>query len=1189
MNTLHLLVRVLIRESHFKNSVADALRVHDDHCPIWVAGWLFLLLAGSSVAGERQWIDHTQLQLPVGFQASVYADDELAHDIFCMTTDSKGRIVVSGPGYIRILEDPDQDGKADSYLTFAENVEDGAQGMVFDGDDLLCIAGPGLVRYVDRNRDGLADAPPQMMLKLATGGEHNAHAIHRGPDGWWYLITGNTAGISGAYATLPTSPVKHPYAGVVLRLNPALSGGEIFADGVRNAYDFDFTATGELLLYDSDTERDVSLPSYRPTRIFHAIPGSHQGWITDTWKDPDYGFDISPVVGETGRGSPTGVVTYRHHLFPQTYHNCVFAMDWTFGRIWAVHLKPQGSSYQSEVELFAQAVGNFGFAPTGGLIGKDGALYVCVGGRGTRGCVYRIAPEKTEKELAFELPLSEIVENTHELNISEDLIKTDTSVVEQSLTSQSVTVVSNQLVASDSSSENTNLHRYPQEFFRVVDAPQPLSSWSRNDWLPFALLLNEQIFITAIRDTQLTDAQRIRSLEILTELYSGPDVDLLTRLSADPSASLRARAAWSIGRSMPGSPRHDLLKPYLDDRDAWVARSAWETLVGSEPSELAEYLTEMSSAINHEDRHVRLLVTRLAARLPEAAFRELATKAVKGGWTAAIHVALIYSVRSQKVNAYALNIASQILRNPDFKSQHLDAVLLIQSAVGSVGPAAGVLPGFEGYTPLLSLASAERELDPVRILLEEQFPTEDPLVNHEMVRTLAMLSTYSPQVVTKLLDQITQESNPTEDIHILTAMARIPAERDLDQLTRTAQAMLNIREKLDQAGSLVDTHFEDRMMEIYEAHVKIAPSMPAVMVQDEDFGWPDHVRFLSQINPDDLEAAMMKFVEKLERDPDNYPWTEDAVFVLAQTGDPEILEMIRGLADRSSLRAAVLMSLAEYADPQDRELMLDGLQDFQVDVVQTCLTYFVASSEKLTSDEIVHLYAAARKLDQGEEAFEVRSQIMDFLMTQTGQNHGFIAGQLGFRDQSQALAAWGDWLNANYPEQMATMAGVNPQTFQQWRTRFEKISWASGDPVRGQLVFETASCARCHGGTKALGPDLSGVAKRFSREDLLTAIVAPSRDVSSRYQTFAISTLDGHVFTGLIVYESVDGVVLRDAMNKTYRVEAKDIDQRQILPASLMPDGLVDTLTDQQLADLIAYLESLGQSRIALQPSNTPQ
>jgi putative heme-binding domain-containing protein len=63
--------------------------------------------------------------------------------------------------------------------------------------------------------------------------------------------------------------------------------------------------------------------------------------------------------------------------------------------------------------------------------------------------------------------------------------------------------------------------------------------------------------------------------------------------------------------------------------------------------------------------------------------------------------------------------------------------------------------------------------------------------------------------------------------------------------------------------------------------------------------------------------------------------------------------------------------------------------------------------------------------------------------------------------------------------------------------------------------------------------------------------------------------------SGLVIYESAEGLTLRDSTNQTIRVEAAEIDARRDLPTSLMPDGLLETLQPQDLADLYAYLQTL--------------
>src|SRR5262249_56465402 len=92
--------------------------------------------------------------------------------------------------------------------------------------------------------------------------------------------------------------------------------------------------------------------------------------------------------------------------------------------------------------------------------------------------------------------------------------------------------------------------------------------------------------------------------------------------------------------------------------------------------------------------------------------------------------------------------------------------------------------------------------------------------------------------------------------------------------------------------------------------------------------------------------------------------------------------------------------------------------------------------------------------------------------------------------------------------------------------RVAGLGWSAGLAERGRNVFGKASCATCHSGAQALGPDLHGVAARFSRDDLFTALLRPSLDISPRYRTTLVATADDKVYQGIVIYEAVDSLIL---------------------------------------------------------------
>ncbi|HEV7280946.1 MAG TPA: PVC-type heme-binding CxxCH protein [Pirellulaceae bacterium] len=354
-------------------------------------------LPATTVARPReQEEDLTQaFRVPEGFRVERFAGDELAHDLFAMTVDPHGNVVVAGPGYIRTLYDDDGDGQADRGLDYAKT-KGGAHGLAFDGPNLYATADDALLYFEDADGDGVADGKPKRILELKSP-EHGANGLAWGSDGWLYGVTGNDAGDTSKINTVLNPLVPEPNCGVVWRLDPESGKSEVVAHGFRNPYDLAFLPSGELMTVDSDGERDQYLPWYAPTRLFDVQLGGHHGWIQSGWQQswnrPAYYFDVVDRVAEIGRGSPTGVQTYWGRSFPRRYQGNVFSACWTLGRIYFFDLQRSGSSFVSTPEVFLETRGTVGFAPVDLAEGKDGSLFVAVGGRGTQGSVFRVKYE----------------------------------------------------------------------------------------------------------------------------------------------------------------------------------------------------------------------------------------------------------------------------------------------------------------------------------------------------------------------------------------------------------------------------------------------------------------------------------------------------------------------------------------------------------------------------------------------------------------------------------------------------------------------------------------------------------------------------------------------------------------------------------------------------------------------------
>jgi putative heme-binding domain-containing protein len=184
--------------------------------------------------------------------------------------------------------------------------------------------------------------------------------------------------------------------GCIYKLTPDGKHWELISTGYRNEFDAAFNREGELFTYDADMEWDMNTPWYRPTRVCLATSGSEYGWRNGAGKWPPYYPDSLPAIFDVGPGSPTGMCFGYGTRFPAKYQDALLMCDWSYGKLYALHLKPQGSAYTGELEEF---ISGSPLQLTDVVVNaKDGALYFTIGGRQTQSGLYRVTytgPEST--------------------------------------------------------------------------------------------------------------------------------------------------------------------------------------------------------------------------------------------------------------------------------------------------------------------------------------------------------------------------------------------------------------------------------------------------------------------------------------------------------------------------------------------------------------------------------------------------------------------------------------------------------------------------------------------------------------------------------------------------------------------------------------------------------------------------
>ena len=390
--------------------------------------------------------------VPAGFQVEriFTVPQEKLGSWVCMTVDDKGRIIASEQGASNDNERQKRGETVNQGLcritpapigsTEPTKVEHltvpitAAQGLLFANGSLYASVngGPGSGLYSLRDTDNDDQFDEVTKLKeFRGGGEHGPHALRLAPDGKSiYVDCGNhtlppfdrktnappqTMGglrTEQLHATAPEGmssrvplnwdedlPLPRQWdsnghaagilapGGWIAKTDFEGKTSEMFSVGYRNQYDFALNADGEMFAYDADMEWDVGSPWYRPTRVVHATSGSEFGWRSGTGKWPPYYVDSLPQLVDVGPGSPVGVDFGYGTKFPAKYQKALYICDWTFATMYAIHIEPDGASYKAVKEEF---VSRTPLPLTDVVVGRDGALYFTIGGRGAQSELFRV-------------------------------------------------------------------------------------------------------------------------------------------------------------------------------------------------------------------------------------------------------------------------------------------------------------------------------------------------------------------------------------------------------------------------------------------------------------------------------------------------------------------------------------------------------------------------------------------------------------------------------------------------------------------------------------------------------------------------------------------------------------------------------------------------------------------------------
>ncbi|MDX1327949.1 MAG: c-type cytochrome, partial [Arenibacter sp.] len=138
------------------------------------------------------------------------------------------------------------------------------------------------------------------------------------------------------------------------------------------------------------------------------------------------------------------------------------------------------------------------------------------------------------------------------------------------------------------------------------------------------------------------------------------------------------------------------------------------------------------------------------------------------------------------------------------------------------------------------------------------------------------------------------------------------------------------------------------------------------------------------------------------------------------------------------------------------------------------------------------------------------------------------------------------------------------------------INQIKGDPVKGKEIYGNQGCFACHSISTSevmKGPFMGQIGSIMNREQIAESILKPNASISQGFSTVKIETNDGSIHVGFVTAESATDLTIRNIAGIATELKKEDIASREELPTSMMPAGLVNSLSYEEFASLLAFLE----------------
>lgn len=696
----------------------------------------------------------------------------------------------------------------------------------------------------------------------------------------------------------------------------------------------------------------------------------------------------------------------------------------------------------------------------------------------------------------------------------------------------------------------------------AIRQPQIESAWTRQKIAAIKRELGDQwnqlVAGVAYSDDNPPE-YRVRAMTLMQLFGPIPSEDLLIELSKAESELVRAKAALMLGRN-PGPRGRSRLMTLLEDASPAVQRATCEAMLRGNvmPSSISPLL----SVIETSDRTLAYVGRKLLETMPKEKFEKavLETESTREGIVGML--ALVSVDQSEPTAMKVLQRCSEMMSGFLSDADFIDVLRLCQVTLHRSGIDSG-------------------EVAKLGDQIAEEFPAGEPRINHEVIRLAAYFQAES--LVDRALEYI--ESDAPHESRTLVAMCLQSMSegwnakqrfRILKYFEKTANRstsgalpmyMTNVTRDFASALSKDDLH---AILE--QGHVWQNAALAAIYKIDRPIS-KKTANTLMELDAKLLEQTEVRDVQRRLR--------TGIIALLATSDEPESGEYLRELwRNEPQRRAVISMAMSVHPDGENWDYLVRSLNivdsDAAEEVVRALANVPVATDDPMA---LRHLILLGVRDEEEDRSFENVEKLLEHWTGMERPNGG-----------SKSMRPWQKWYAKVYPDRPAAVlpeANQSRWDFEQLVSYLKSDKGRVGDPVHGKAAYTKSQCAQCHrfgSHGESIGPDLSGVARRFTTREIVESVLYPAHVVSDQYSSKKVLTLDGRVLVGMVSEQADGSLSIRDSRNNTTMIAVDEVDQ--ILPStsSIMPSGLIDDLTLREISDMMAYMGVLPSAEIASRP-----